>query len=332
MMAHRSIYWVTAVTASVLIAGPVQALEFQLIDSVVDLRFDEFGAIGNNFVNDTQLLGATVPPSSTATDVDMVFAGAVYLPQFNTVLGSSSLKGRVGITGAATTSTLPNSVSSRYFVSTGPDESRLAVQVDTSLQSPGLMHQTYTFVYRDIAGDPAGGDGDVVGDGLSLLIMYMLDPDIGTGDIDDLGSVASGTARAWDPEFANPGSATGADFNDPMIEMSAKLNGADPDELGTSGTGSRGMLMSLNTPIPLPTYDVDGPGDDDDGAYGARWQEIVLSSLNPTATLEVDIQFGGLIPSGDNPIPEPVTASLCMMALGSLAWRTSRRRGHHHLR
>jgi hypothetical protein len=329
MMVHGSMRWGAAVTAAALFAGSAQALEFQLSDSIVDLRFDEYGAIGYNFVNDTQLLGATEPPASPA-NVDMVFAGAVYLPQYSMVLGSTSLKGRSGITNPALTSTGPNSVSSTYMIQTGPDRSQLGVRVDTSLTSPGLMHQTYTFEYFDIVGDTVGGDNDVIfAGGIPLLITYMLDPDIGAYEDDDSGSVASGTARAWDEDFANPGSATLSGFNDPMIEMRALLNGANPDELGTHWNGSFGMLNDLDDlGTPLSTDDVDGPGDDDDGAYGARWAQIDLSPLNPTATLDVDIQFGGPIPPDEKPIPEPVTATLSVMALGALAWRTTRRRGH----
>ncbi len=327
-MAQHSVRWVAAVTAAILFAGSAQALEFQMSDSVVDLRFDEYGAIGSNFVNDTQLLGATDLPA-TPTDVNMMWAGTVYLPQFNQVLGSSSLEGRNGLTTGTVHNFIgPNQFRSEYMAPVSNGFS-LGVRVDTSLNSPGMVHQTYTFELFDVIGIAAAGDSEVMVHGLPLLITYMLDPDIGTDEEDDSGSVAAGTARAWDEDFANPGSATPAGFNDPMIEMLSFLNGAAPDELGTEDSGAAGMLNDLDDlGTPLSTVDVDGPGDDDDGAYGARWAQIDLSTINPTATLEIDIQFGGPHEPHDKPIPEPVTATLGMMALGALAWRTTRRRGH----
>ncbi len=329
-MVQRSMKWGLSVAAAVLFAGSAQAMEFQFTDSVVDLRFDEYGAIGGNFVGDTQLLGATDLPS-TVTNVDMVHAGVVYLPQFNTVLGGSSLNGRSGVPNPALTNLIaPNTLRSEYTLSNEglPD---LGVQVTTSLTSPGMVHQTYKFIYFNHLNGEPGGDNDVFVRGLPLLITYMLDPDIGTWDDDDSGSVAAGTARHWDEDFGNPGSASPSNFNDPMIEMLSFLNGAPPDELGTEDSGAWGMLNDLDNPAPLTTIDVDGPADDDDGAYGARWGEVFLGPLGEPVVLEIDIQFGGTHGPHDQPIPEPVTATLSMMALGALAWRITRRREHDSL-
>ena len=256
-----------------------------------DLRLglDDYGAVGTAFTSDnTRLLGADAIGGGT-TNVSLLYAGFLYLPERGQYIGSApTLEGRSRITSSAATASFSGSTFVGVYTIT-VDGVALNVTVTTTPDGNGGIDQSYEFENTN--------DSNV-----SFELAYALDMDIGNTTDDDDGSASGGFARGWDVDFGNPGAPEAASsFADPLLV--ARVFNAT--QVGLGGDGTTGILDALDGPAALATSDQASS----DVAFGFRLGRIDL--LGGTSA-RVDLQFlgGGRLPEPPVGVPAPGAGAL----------------------